>query len=107
LITPQLKKIRVNVCDFYLFAGGPGRTVMAMTVNPDAGISAPDSFREEGLYAFRFDNNNDMHEEVSFKVRFGAVTHAAGDDHKHTQSFEIRRATGKATGNGIGDINPF
>ena len=46
---------RINVCDFYLFEGAPGATVMAMTVNPDAGLSAPDSFREEGLYAFRFD----------------------------------------------------
>jgi hypothetical protein len=25
---------RINVCDFYLFAGSPGHTVMAMTVNP-------------------------------------------------------------------------
>lgn len=44
---------RINLCDFYLFSGGPGSTVMAMTVNPDAGLSAPDTFREEGLYAFR------------------------------------------------------
>ena len=35
---------RINVCDFYLFDGAPGATVMAMTVNPDAGLSAPDSF---------------------------------------------------------------
>jgi len=45
---------RINVCDFYLFRGRPGTTVMAMTVNPDAGLSAPDTFRDEGLYAFRF-----------------------------------------------------
>ena len=32
---------RINVCDFYLFEGAPGATVMAMTVNPDAGLSAP------------------------------------------------------------------
>ena len=29
---------RINVCDFYLFEGAPGTTVMAMTVNPDAGL---------------------------------------------------------------------
>ena len=40
---------RINVCDFYLFEGAPGATVMAMTVNPDAGLSAPNSFRDEGL----------------------------------------------------------
>jgi hypothetical protein len=41
---------RIDVCDFYLFRGRPGFTVMAMTVNPDAGRSAPDTFRDEGLY---------------------------------------------------------
>ena len=27
---------RLNLCDFYLFEGAAGRTVMAMTVNPEA-----------------------------------------------------------------------
>ena len=27
----------LNLCDFYLFDGSPGTTVMALTVNPDAG----------------------------------------------------------------------
>ena len=62
---------RINVCDFYLFGGSPGATVMAMTVNPDAGVSAPETFRDEGLYAFRFDLNGDAREELAFKVRFG------------------------------------
>ena len=48
---------RINVCDFYLFSGRAGTTVMAMTVNADAGISAPETFRDEGVYAFRFDLN--------------------------------------------------
>ena len=30
-------------------------TVETAPVNPDAGVSSPDTFREEGLYAFRFD----------------------------------------------------
>ena len=87
---------RINVCDFYLFCGRPGRTVMALTVNPNAGISAPDTFRDEGLYAFRFDLNGDAQEEVTFKVQFGDVTHVGGDEHKHTQSFKVKRAAGKA-----------
>lgn len=87
---------RINLCDFYLFRGAPGTVVMAMTVNPDAGISGHDTFRDEGLYAFRFDLNNDAREEVTFKVRFGEVTHAHGDEHRHVQSFEVRRATGHA-----------
>jgi hypothetical protein len=47
---------RINLCDFYLFRGQPGTVVMALTVNPDAGS---DTFRDEGLYAFRFDLNGD------------------------------------------------
>jgi hypothetical protein len=100
-----LEDPRINVCDFYLFGGHPGTTVMAMTVNPDAGLSAPDTFREEGLYAFRFDLNNDAREELTFKVRFGAVAHGDGDDHRHLQTFEVRRATGEAPLRGTeGDI---
>jgi len=50
-----LEDPRISIGDFYLFDGRRGNTVMAMTVNPDAGVSSPDTFREEGLYAFRFD----------------------------------------------------
>jgi hypothetical protein len=85
---------RINVCDFYLFAGSPGHTVMAMTVNPDAGISSPATFRDEGLYAFRFDLNGDAKEELAFKVRFTEVQHADGDEHRHIQHFEVRRSSG-------------
>ena len=58
---------RINICDFYLFRGRPGSMVMAMTVNPDAGLSAPDTFREDALYAFRIDLNDDAREEVTFR----------------------------------------
>jgi hypothetical protein len=85
---------RINVCDFYLFRGRPGFTVMAMTVNPNAGQSAPDTFREEGLYAFRFDLDGDAREELSFSLRFSAVFHSDDKDHAHAQSFEVRRASG-------------
>jgi len=93
---------RINVCDFYLFRGRPGTTVMAMTVNPDAGISAPDTFRDEGLYAFRFDLNGDAREDVTFKVRFSPPMHADADEHTHVQTFEVRRATGQAALRGDG-----
>jgi hypothetical protein len=85
---------RVNVCDLYLFEGSSERTVMAMTVNPDAGVSSPDTFRDEGLYAFRFDLNGDAKEELAFKVRFRAPEHVGGDEHRHIQHFEVRRAVG-------------
>ena len=88
---------RLNLLDFYLFRGQPGTTVMAMTVNPNAGTKAQDTFHEEGLYAFRFDLNDDAHEEVTFKVRFGEVGHAEGDgpEGRHVQTLEVRRATGR------------
>ena len=54
----------LNLCDFYLFGGPSGKTVMAMTVNPDVRLSAPDTLHPEGLYAFRFDLNGDAREEV-------------------------------------------
>ena len=84
----------LNLCDFYLFDGPSGRTVMAMTVNPDVGLSAPDTLHPEGLYAFRFDLNGDAKEEVTFKFRFGDPRHADGSEHTHIQSFVVRKATG-------------
>jgi Domain of unknown function (DUF4331) len=91
--TPTARKDpRINLCDFYLFRAAPGTIAMALTVNPDAGAGGPDTFREEGLYAFRFDLNEDGREEVTFKIRFGEVTHASEDEHRHVQSFEVRRA---------------
>ena len=92
---------RINVCDFYLFNGRAGTTVMAMTVNADAGISAPETFRDEGVYAFRFDLNGDAREEVTFKVLFGPVAHADGDEHKHVQDVRVLRATGADAVKGI------
>src|ERR1700754_1490275 len=85
---------RLNVCDFYLFEGSKGSTVMALTVNPDAGLSAPDTFREEALYAFRFDLNGDAREELAFKVKFGPVEHADNNGHAHVQHFEVRLSIG-------------
>ena len=77
--TPTAKEDpRINVCDFYLFRGRPGTTVMALTVNPNAGVGAPDTFRDEGLYAFRFDTDRDLREDVAFKVQFGVPAHADG-----------------------------
>ena len=94
---------RLNILDFYLFRGRSGTTVMAMTVNPNAGTKAPDTFHEEGLYAFRFDVNDDAHEEVTFKVRFGEVEHAGneGPEVRHVQTLDVRRATGEDAAEGL------
>jgi hypothetical protein len=50
---------RLNCCDVYLFQGRPGHTVLAMTSNADAGISSPDAFHPEGVYAIRIDTDGD------------------------------------------------
>src|SRR5580698_2801284 len=93
---------RLNLLDFYLFRGQSSTTVMAMTVNPNAGTKAPDTFHEGGLYAFRFDVNDDAHEEVTFKIRFGEVGHTegAGPEGRHGQTLEVRRATGRDAAEG-------
>jgi hypothetical protein len=85
----------LNICDFYLFEGAPGITVMAMTVNPDVGLSASDNLHPEGIYAFRFDLDGDVREEVAFKFRFGEPHHGDSDEHTHIQKFQVRRATGE------------
>src|SRR5581483_12283655 len=84
----------LNLCDLYLFDGPVGKTVMAMTVNPDVGLSAPDTLHPEGLYAFRFDLNGDAQEEVTFKFSFGEPRHGHASELNHIQSFVVRRATG-------------
>jgi hypothetical protein len=95
---------RLNCCDMYLFKGGPGTTVMAMTSNADAGISSPDAFHPEGLYAVRFDTDGDSAEDVVFKFRFGDARHADGDEHRHVQSFKAIRAAGPDVAGDAGEV---
>jgi hypothetical protein len=90
-----LEDPRINLCDYYLFRGRPGATAMAMTVNPDSGLSAPDSFREDAIYAFRFDLDGDAQEELTFKLRFGPVEHP-NERQRNVQTYKISRATGPA-----------
>jgi hypothetical protein len=94
----------LNVCDLYLFQGSPGTTVMAMTVNPDVGLSAPDTLHIEGLYAFRFDLNGDALEDVVFKLRFSEPRHADADEHIHVQRFQVLKATGDAIRGDQGEV---
>src|SRR5260370_1928909 len=88
----------LNVCDSHLFQAAPDTTVMAMTVNPDVVLSAPDTLHIEGLYAFRLDLTGDAREDVVFKFRFHQPRHVNGDEHVHVQKFQVRRATGDAIG---------
>jgi len=94
----------LNVCDLYLFQGAPETTVMAMTVNPDVGLSAPDTLHTEGLYAFRLDLTGDSREDVVFTFRFNEPRHANGDEHAHFQTFQVRRGTGETVGGDKGAL---
>jgi hypothetical protein len=94
----------MNICDMYLFEGAPGHTVMAMTTNADAGISAPDSLPSEALYAFRFDLDQDGREDVVFKFKLGQPRHADAAEHVHVQAFEVLRATGQDIGGHGGEV---
>src|ERR1700678_4673529 len=85
----------MNLCDFYLFQGAPDTTVMAMTVNADVVLSAPDTLHPEGLYAFRLDLIGDAREDVTFKFGFGEPRHENGGENTHIQPFVVRKATGE------------
>jgi Domain of unknown function (DUF4331) len=88
---------RLNLCDFYLFAGSAaGTTAMAMTVNPAADANTVAPFRDEAVYAFRFDTDGDRCEDVSFKVRFGGMP-------SRLQRFDVHRAD-HAPGGLDGDV---
>src|ERR1700748_1785371 len=84
----------LSICDSYIFPGAPGRTVMAMTVNADVGLSSPDILPDEGLYAFRFDLDGDAREDLVFKFRFGKPGHGDSGEHVHVQSFDVLVARG-------------
>jgi Domain of unknown function (DUF4331) len=68
----------------YVFAGTPLTTVMVMTVNPAATPETSAPFRDEAVYAFRFDTDSDGHENVSFKIRF--------TERAESQRFDVIRA---------------
>ena len=94
----------MNICDTYIFKGAPGHTVMAMTVNADAGMTASDALPLESMYTFRFDTNGDAKEDLVFKFRFGVPRHVDGDEHRHIQTFQVRRAEGEAIKGDAGEL---
>src|ERR1700749_3839621 len=95
---------RLNCCDVYVFQGRPDTTVLVMTSNADAGISSPDAFHPEGLYAVRFDTNGDAKEDIAFKFRFGEPYHASGDEQRHLQTFKVIRASNGSIAGNKGDL---
>ena len=81
-------------CDIYMSPELASRTAMAMTVNADAGTSAANTFRSEGLHRFLFDLNGDARVGSAFEVRVGDPTSVRGNPHENVQSVGIRRTGG-------------
>lgn len=73
--TPTVREDpRLNLCDLYVFSGAtPETTALVMTVNPSATARTAAPFRDEAVYAVRFDTDDDRSEDISFKVRFGSA----------------------------------
>lgn len=70
---------RVDLCDLFVFPGSTSHTtVLIMTVNPDAGLSSPTTFRPDALYEFKIDTDGDAQEDVSYRISFGAPDATGG-----------------------------
>ncbi len=92
---------RLNLCDFYLFAGSAAETTaVVMTVNPAANALTTAPFRDEAIYAFRFDTDGDRYEDVSFKARFSGIVDVASRTAQldQAQSFEVYRSVDAPNG---------
>ena len=88
---------RIDINDLYVFQGqNSSNTVLAMTIDPAAGILSPTSFRAGAVYDFKVSTNADAIPDVTYRIKFGGLK---GDG---TQSLTVLRATGNNAANGAG-----
>jgi hypothetical protein len=79
LDAPLVKKDgRIDINDVYVFHPGKddqhlNRTVLAMTVNPAAGVISGKDFHPQARYEFLVDTNNDAKEDIVVRATFGKV----------------------------------
>ncbi len=81
---------RVDITDLYVFHPGKtnlDRTVLALNVNPLAGIIGKTTFREGALYEILIDTDGDAIADVAYKFLF--------EDEDGSQTVEVKRATGE------------
>jgi hypothetical protein len=65
---------RIDINDVYVFQGqDPANTVLAMTVNPAAGILSPTTFRQGAAYQFMIDISGDAIEDARLVIKFDGV----------------------------------
>jgi uncharacterized protein DUF4331 len=88
---------RIDINDVYVFQGqNTGNTVLAMTVDPAAGILSPTSFRPGAVYDFKVSTNGDAIPDVAYRIKFGGLQ-ANGK-----QALSVARATGSNAAGGAG-----
>ena len=82
---------RIDINDVYVFQGqNADSTVLAMTIDPAAGILSPTSFRPGALYEFKVSTNGDAIPDVAYRIKFGGLA----KDGK--QALTVLRADGSA-----------
>ena len=65
---------RIDINDVYVFEGqDTDHTVLAMTVNPAAGILSPTTFRQGAAYQLMIDTSGDAIEDARLVVKFDGV----------------------------------
>ncbi len=84
---------RTDINDVYAFTNGPN-TVLAMTVNPAAGVLSPTTFDPDGVYRFQIDNDGDAKKDETITVKFGEP----GGDGSQRVSIKAAGGTGQTRG---------
>ena len=65
---------RIDINDVYVFEGqDPAHTVLAITLNPAAGILSPTTFRQGATYQLLIDTSGDAIEDARLVVKFDGV----------------------------------
>jgi len=85
---------RINLCDLFVFPGGPGTTTLILTVNPDAGRSSVTTFRPDALYEFVVASDGGTREDIAFRVTF------TEPDNTGNQQMRVLRGDGSAARHG-------
>ncbi len=78
LDAPTVKKDgRIDINDVYVFHPGSSqnlsRTVLAMTVNPAAGVISGATFRSGARYEFLIDTNGNARPDITIRTQFSSV----------------------------------
>lgn len=92
LDAPAVKKDgRIDINDVYVFHPGASqklnRTVLAMTVNPAAGVISGKTFRQGARYEVLVDTNGDARPDITIRTQFSALENGE-------QDYTVRRIKG-------------